>query len=931
MSGSTFAWRTDATSSVSGYAIAVLSVAAAAVTFATLQRMLGIDPSISLFLCAVMFVAWISGTGPALLATAFAVLTFGYMLTRADPSLVLLKHLPRLLLFAITALVAVSLSALYRRANLQLQRLQDEHRLTAQNLQVLNERLSLENAERREALERGRLAEKELRDIIDTIPALAARHGPDGVIDFVNQAWRSYTGLSQADWENMARGSLAASSITHPDDWPPVERKWLEHMKEGVPFETEQRLRRYDGKYRWHFMRRVPLRDDDGKLIAWYGAGYDIEERKRAEEALRKSEQELLEAKHELQTAIDSVATMIVVLDHNGAAYYANRPSREYLGESLSIKDVREAIHPDDREMVNRLWREHLISGEPFQTEQRMRRADGQYRWNFMTRVPLRDDSGRVIRWYGSGYDIHDRKIAQDALLKSQAQLAATERELRLTLDLIPALAWRTRADGSAEYLNKRWLDYTGFAPEQGLGWNWQNAIHPDDRQLVLEAWQRMLQSGKPEDIEARMRRFDGVYRWFLFRAETLCDDSGNIVAWYGTNTDIEDRKQVENALQRSEANLVEAQRISQTGTIAWDPDNERRFWSDETYKIMGFERDVEPTTDMILERVHPDDREHFRYELNRAREDAESFDFESRLLMPDGQTKHLHIRARRLKYGSGREEVIGAIMDVSAAKRSQEALDAARSALAHASRVATLGEINATIAHEVNQPLAAIIANAETCLRRLAGDAPDYERVRRAVEWIAKDGRRAGAVIQRVRGLSRKADAQKVPLDLNEVIGEVTVLLRRELAVQRVTLRLELEPSLPQIMGDRVQLQQVIINLVMNAVEAMQTAPDGENSLVVRSCRAAQGVIVTVKDNGIGISDETKSRLFDAFFSTKPNGLGIGLSICRSIVEDHEGKLSAANNAGEPGATFKLELPSVLDQTILSLHGATTELRSLS
>ena len=284
---------------------------------------------------------------------------------------------------------------------------------------------------------------------------------------------------------------------------------------------------------------------------------------------------------------------------------------------------------------------------------------------------------------------------------------------------------------------------------------------------------------------------------------------------------------------------------------------------------------------------------------------------------MDDGQIKYVKVRARRVRHDTGKEEVVGALMDITATRKSQEALHTAQTALAHASRVATLGEINATIAHEVNQPLAAIIANAETSLRRFAGKSPDYDRIRRAVERIAKDARRAGDVIQHVRGLSRKADTQKVALDLNEVIDEVNALLRRDLAAHRVNLRLELAPFLPLVMGDRVQLQQVLINLVMNAVEAMQSAASGTNSLVVRSCFASNGVVVAVTDSGVGISDEARSRLFDAFFSTKQNGLGIGLAICRSIIEDHEGKLSAANNDGEPGATFKFELPSLSDHAV--------------
>jgi C4-dicarboxylate-specific signal transduction histidine kinase len=225
---------------------------------------------------------------------------------------------------------------------------------------------------------------------------------------------------------------------------------------------------------------------------------------------------------------------------------------------------------------------------------------------------------------------------------------------------------------------------------------------------------------------------------------------------------------------------------------------------------------------------------------------------------------------------------------------------------------VATLGEISASIAHEVNQPLGAIVANGQACLRFLRRETPDLNHVRGALEWIVKDGNRASEVIRRVRGLLKKADAQKGLLDVNDIVSEVAALLQRELAAQHVTLRLELASGMPRIVGDRVQLQQVIINLVVNGVDAMQAVTDRSHALLIRSYEdEAHQIVVAVKDSGVGIPAETADRLFDAFFSTKPSGLGIGLSICRSIIGDHGGRLWATNNTGEPGATFQFALPS--------------------
>ena len=251
--------------------------------------------------------------------------------------------------------------------------------------------------------------------------------------------------------------------------------------------------------------------------------------------------------------------------------------------------------------------------------------------------------------------------------------------------------------------------------------------------------------------------------------------------------------------------------------------------------------------------------------------------------------------------------------MDVTEARNSQNALNAAQSALAHASRLATLGEISASIAHEVNQPLAAIVANGQACLRFLRRENPNLDQVRGAVEWIVKDGNRAAQVIQRVRSLLKKADTEKVTLDVNEVIGEVVALLQHELIAQKVAMRLELAAAIVSVNADRVQLQQVIINLVMNGIEAMRgNEPGTSGALVVRSYEDDQyHVVVAVADSGVGISTDTADRIFDPFFTTKSNGLGIGLSICRSIIEDHGGRLWGMDNVGRPGATFQFALPA--------------------
>ena len=490
---------------------------------------------------------------------------------------------------------------------------------------------------------------------------------------------------------------------------------------------------------------------------------------------------------------------------------------------------------------------------------------------------------------------------------KAEQSIRQAERELQVTIDTIPALATRYRRDGSLDFVNRTWRTYTGLSQDSLHGRRSGVAIHPDDLPLVEAAWRAHLPTGEPFQIEQRWRRADGEYRWHLVRRVPLRNEDGEVIRWYGVGHDIEDQKRAERALQRSETYLAEAQRLSNMGSFGWRIGTEEIFWSKETYRIMGFDETVEPTIGLLLQRVHPDDRKLVQQQLDRALRGEPDYDYEYRLLMPDGDIKHLHVRAHRQVGEAGEEELVGALMDVTATRRAQEALQVAQTALAHVTRVSTLGEMSASIAHEVNQPLAAIVTNAESSLRWLSRQTPDTEEAVTGIRKIVTDAHRASEVIRRIREFSKKVDPEMIRLDINEVVEEAVTLLQYEAFRHGVAIRLDLDSRLLPVRGDRVQLQQVIINLAVNGMQAMTTVRDRDRVLIMRTQpHQSDRVLVAVEDVGIGIKPENADRLFSAFYTTKPDGLGMGLSICRSIVEAHGGRVWASPRIG-PGMTFQL------------------------
>ena len=361
-------------------------------------------------------------------------------------------------------------------------------------------------------------------------------------------------------------------------------------------------------------------------------------------------------------------------------------------------------------------------------------------------------------------------------------------------------------------------------------------------------------------------------------------------------------------SLRHSEADLAEAQRLSHTGSFGWRTSTGEIIWSEESFRIFEYDpANCTPTLELVLQRIHPEDIALVQQTIDRASRDGTDWDLEHRLLMPDSSVKYVHVVTHAVRDESGKLEFVGAVLDVTERKQAEEALHKAQAELAHVTRVTTLGEMTASIAHELNQPLGAVVNNASASLRWLA--ANNLEEARQSATLIIADAHRAGEIIHRVRALAKKAPPRKDWLDINETILEVIALARSEAQKNRVSLQTQLSSDLPLILGDRIQLQQVILNLIINAIEAMSGVNEGPRELLIRSgTDESQDVLVAVRDSGPGLDPNSLDHLFTAFFTTKPQGMGMGLAISRSIIEAHGGRLWVSPNDG-PGATFQFTL----------------------
>ncbi|HMD97561.1 MAG TPA: PAS domain S-box protein [Terriglobia bacterium] len=609
-----------------------------------------------------------------------------------------------------------------------------------------------------------------------------------------------------------------------------------------------------------------------------------------------------------LRDVIDTIPGYVWSALPDGSVDFMNRRGLEFSGVPLEDalgRGWEAAFHPDDLARFLHEWRAAVACGKAMESEARLRRADGQYRWLLIRNVPLHDQRGKIVKWYGTSHDIDDRKRAEKSL-REQANL----------LDLTHDTIFVVDMQGVIKYWNRGAEEQYGWTAEQSVGTvvhDLLRTVFPVPRDEIIA---EVIRTARWEGELVHTRK-DGTQVVVSSRLALQSDEQGAPVAILATSNDITERKRAEEALQASEGYLAEAQRLSLTGSWAFDlASNKYTYSSEECNRILELgELQDWPTRQAISRQIHPEDWDRVNESFEKSLREKVDTSSEFRIVLPSGTVKHIQvIRHPVLNDAGDVVKLVGTLIDMTERKRAEEERERLRQLeadLAHFNRVSMIGELAASIAHEVNQPIAAAITSANACLRWLAHDPPDLERARAAVGRIEKEGNRAAEVIQRLRSFYKKgAPPRRELLDMNEVAREMLELLRPEAGRRSVSLRTELA-ELPKVLADRVQLQQVFMNLMLNGIEAMEEV-GGE--LTLKSELGPDGqLLLSVSDTGIGLPAEKADQMFDAFFTTKPQGSGMGLAICRSIIESHGGRLWATANSGR-GATFHFTLPPEIE-----------------
>lgn len=773
-------------------------------------------------------------------------------------------------------------------------------------------------------------------DFFEQAPEAAAVLTTDNRVLRVNQ---EFTGMFGYGPEEVLHRPI--NDLIVPEALVESARVYTDQVKHGGRVAVETVCKRKDGSEIWVSMLAVPITTASGEHVATYALYRDITDEKRAEERLRESEARF-------QTMADTAPVMIWMTGTDGLCNYFNKPWCDFTGRTMEQEVGMgwvEGLHPDDVQGCFDTFLPAFHARKPFRMEYRLRRVDGEYRWVIESGIPRYTGGGEFAGYIGSNIDITERKRAESLLAgeKRVLELVAKGDSLAEILDALcrlveeeasgvlasillledgrlrhgaaPSLP-KTYTDaidgaligpcagsfGTAAYRAEQviveeiasdplWVDYRHLALPHSLRACWSTPVFSSQRKIIatLAMYYREPRRPMPRDLEI---------------IERITHLAGVAI----------ERKLAQDALRRSEAYLAEGQRLTHTGSWALNVPSKRVvYWSEESFRIFGFDSQAGvPPHENFWERVHPDDRESASAVLERALRETKDFTDDFRILLPDGTLRYIHVSGHPVFKAKGEvTEFFGTHADVTERKRAEEErerLHQVEADLTRINRANMMGEMAASLAHEIKQPIAAAVTNSNTCLRWLRRDAPDIAEACDAASRTINDAIRAADILDRVRSLYRRDTPAREVVDVNGIIREMIVLLHDKAHRNSVSIRTELDTELPAITADRVQLQQVLMNLMLNGMEAMK---ETSGELTVVSKKTADGqLLISVSDSGTGITPGQSERIFDAFFTTKPQGTGMGLSISRKIIDSHGGRLWASANS-DRGATFKFTLPN--------------------
>ncbi|EFH85266.1 PAS domain-containing sensor histidine kinase [Ktedonobacter racemifer] len=741
--------------------------------------------------------------------------------------------------------------------------------------------------DRKQAEQQLKASEENWRVLAETLPQLVMVARPNNQNEYTNQRWRDYIGFTV---EQTQSDRWAYLQFIHPDDREGARAHRQHAQDTGEMYEHEERLRNSQtGTYRWFLTRAMPVYDEAGQLVKWFGTCTDIDEQKRTEQRLKESEENW-------QTLAETVPQLVWRVQPDSWVDYVNQRACDYgqtTREQLLGHGWHYLLHPDDKER-ERVTLDHAFrTGIPYEVEFRLREGQtGCYRW-FLTRgMPVCDETGQVIKWFGTCTDIEEQKRAEQ-------QLKESEENLRVLAETVPQLVWTTRADNRLDYCNQRYCEYTHAAFEQLQGHGWRQFLHPEEAEGILALRHQTLETGEPFESECRLRNGQtGEYRWFLARGTPVRDETGQIVRWFGTNTDIEDQKRIEEALRQSQERIRALIDSNIIGIVSVEGEEEVLVEANEAFlHLTGYtQEDMRSKTLNRVKITPPEHASFFERAIQEVNARGQHTPLETEVICKDGS--RLPVLVGSVIFQERPRQTISFVLDNSARKELEQRKDAFIS----------------MASHELKTPLTALKLQTALLHRQLAkqgipASAPALSNMEGQINKVTR-------LVDELLDVSKiqagRLEYLQETVNLDALLREITETMQQTSPSHRIVVRGIVETSL---IGDRDRLGQVFINLISNAIKYSPDAKTVEMDLSA----SEDAVTIQVRDHGLGIPREQCDKIFDRFYRvTDPkqkaiHGLGMGLYIVAEIVKRHRGTITVDSEVGK-GSTFTVTLPRKRD-----------------